>query len=158
MKYIFTIVDRSTRWCEAIPIPDQSAHTCTQALIANWISRFGVPRDITSDQGAAFTSAIWTNMAKVLGIQQHHTTSYHPAANGMVERFHRDLKSALRSRCSSGDWVTQLPWVLLGLRTTAKAATGTSSAEMLYGEPLSVPGDFWPQHMDPDNISTISVI
>ena len=69
-------------------------------------------------------------------------TSYHPQANGMVERFHRDLKAALRSRLNGPNWVDELLWVLLGLRTASKEDIHTSAAEMVYGTPLTVPGDF----------------
>ena len=151
MKYIFTMVDRSTRWCEAVPMPDQTTTSCAAAFIERWISRFGVPEHVTSDQGAVFTSAIWTSLSKTLGTHHHHTTSYHPASNGLVERFHRDLKASLRARCTDSQWVDQLPWVLLGLRTVAKEPLGTSAAEMVYGENLAVPGEFWPSPSDPDD-------
>ena len=144
MRYVLTMVDRSTRWCEAVPIPDQAAKTCTQAFVSNWIARYGIPADVTSDQGAAFTSALWTGLAKELGYQTHFTTSYHPQSNGLVERFHRDLKTAIRCRGSEGDWLSQLPWALLGLRTVPKDATKVSAAEMVYGQPITVPGEFWP--------------
>ena len=45
----------------------------------------------------------------------HHTTSYHPQANVMVERFHRDMKAALRSRLNRPNSVDELPWVLPSL-------------------------------------------
>jgi hypothetical protein len=35
-----------------------------------------------------------------------------------------------------------LPWVLLGIRTAPKEDLRTSSAELVYGAPLTVPGDF----------------
>ena len=152
MRYVLTMVDRSTRWCEATPIPDQSATACTTAFVSQWIARFGVPTDVTTDQGAAFTSALWTGLAKDLGYQVHHTTSYHPQSNGLVERFHRDLKAAIRCRCKDNDWLAQLPWVLLGLRTVPKDATKVSAAEMLYGQPLAVPGEFWPSRDPTDEL------
>ena len=67
----------------------------------------------------------------------------------MVERFHRSLKAALKARLIGNNWVEQLPWVLLGLRTAPKEDLGYSSAELVYGEPLTVPGEFtlpqaWP--------------
>ena len=43
-------------------------------------------------------SILWSQLSPLLGTELHHTTSYHPQANGMVERFHRDLKAALLSR------------------------------------------------------------
>ena len=47
--------------------------------------------------------------------QLHHTTAYHPQANGIVERFHRQLKAALKARLVGPAWVDELPLVLLGL-------------------------------------------
>ena len=60
----------------------------------------------------------------------------------MVERFHRQLKDALRARLVNQDWLSQLPWVLLGLRAAPKEDCGLSSAEMVFGEPLVLPGQF----------------
>ena len=46
MTYLFTVIDRLTRWPEVIPVPDAQA-TCAPALLSHWIARFGVPEDIT---------------------------------------------------------------------------------------------------------------
>uniref|UniRef100_A0A5S6QIV2 RNA-directed DNA polymerase n=1 Tax=Trichuris muris TaxID=70415 RepID=A0A5S6QIV2_TRIMR len=143
-RYLFTIVDRFTRWPEAIPMADTSATSCARVIIGHWIARFGIPNSMTSDRGAQFTSALWSAMAQLFGIRLHRTTAYHPQANGLVERFHRHLKSALRTRLTGPDWVDQLPWVLLGIRTAPKQDLATSSAELVYGAPLTVPGDFIP--------------
>ena len=93
---------------------------------------------MTSDRGSVFTSDIWSSLAQLLGVNLHHTTSYHPQANGMVERWHRTLKASLTAKCSTSDWCSQLPWVLLGLRTMPKDGLIQSSAEMVYGQPLVV--------------------
>jgi hypothetical protein len=42
----------------------------------------------------------------------------------------------------SQDWVSQLPWVLLGLRAAPKEKANISSAEMVYGTALTLPGEF----------------
>ena len=110
--------------------------------MGGWISRFGIPEDISSDRGSQFTSALWTEIAKRLGVKVHRTTAFHPQANGMVERFHRSLKAALKARLTGNNWVEELPWVLLGLRTAPNEDLGYSSAELVYGEPLTVPGEF----------------
>ena len=140
--YLLTVVDRFTRWPEAIPIKDATASTCAQALVLQWISRFGVPLHISTDRGTQFTSQLWSSISQSLGTRLHHTTAYHPQSNGLVERFHRHLKSALRARLSSPSWTKDLPWVLLGIRTAPKEDLGCSSAELVYGQPLTVPGDF----------------
>ena len=144
-RYLFTVTDRSTRWPEATPMEDETATSCASALLSSWISRFGLPEHITSDRGSAFISGLWSSLAHLLGIQLHHTTAYHPQANGMIERWHRTLKAALMTRCSSPDWAYHLPWVLLGIRTMPKEGLQVSSAEMVYGQPLVVPGEFFPQ-------------
>lgn len=141
-SHLLTIIDRTTRWPEAVPLKDTTAQECAKTLINSWISRFGVPTDITSDRGPQFTSTLWSEMAILLGSKLHRTTSYHPISNGIIERFHRTLKNALKARLSGPDWLTQLPWALLGIRTTPKEGLNTSPAEMVYGEPLTVPGDF----------------
>lgn len=60
--YLITIVDRFTRWPEAIPIKEATTKDCARALIAGWISRFGVPTKITSDRGRQFISQLWLEL------------------------------------------------------------------------------------------------
>jgi cleavage and polyadenylation specificity factor subunit 1 len=68
----------------------------------------------------------------------------------MVERFHHKMKSAIM--CHAGDhWTDSLPIVLLGLRTAYKEDLQASAADLVYGEPLRIPGELVvavPQDMD----------
>jgi hypothetical protein len=139
---LFTMVDRSTRWAEAVPVASMSSKACAEALFVGWIARFGVPVSITSDRGTQFASEFWAHMCEVLGIQHQMTTAYHPQANGLVERFHRQPKNSLQARLCGPDWASHLPWVLLGLRAASKEDAGVSSAELVYGSPLTLPGQF----------------
>jgi hypothetical protein len=45
--YLFTIIDRTSRWPEAVPLPSITAADCPRALFAGWVSIFGVPATIT---------------------------------------------------------------------------------------------------------------
>eukprot|EP00731_Ephydatia_muelleri_P025879 Em0017g962a len=101
---------RKIGWPEAIPLNDRTTVVCAQALISQWFARFGIPADMTSDRG---TSQLCNSIAQLLGIQVHHTTAYHPQANGP-------------------NWTADLPWVLLGIRTAPKDDLGCSSAELVY--------------------------
>ena len=60
----------------------------------------------------------------------------------MVEQMSLQLKTVLVACQSSASWQTELPWVLLGLRSVQLEASGVSAAEMLFGSPLSLPGQF----------------
>ena len=140
--YCLTCVDRFTRWPEAFPIPDQTAPTIAEALFTGWVSRFGVPEHISSDQGRAFESEVCQALMRLLGIAKHRTTAYNPASNGLVERFHRQLKQAIR--CQATDrWVEVLPCVLLGIRSCFKEDIGATAAELVYGTTLRLPGEFF---------------
>lgn len=141
-RYCLTIVDRTTRWPEAFPLPDITAETCAAALISGWIARFGCPVHITTDRGRQFVSHTFKQLAALIGATHHLTTSYHPAANGLVERLHRQLKAAITCHTSSS-WTEALPWVLLGIRSALKENLQTSAAEIVYGEPLRLPGQFF---------------
>ena len=141
-SHLLTIIDRTTCWPEAVPLRSTSTTDCARALIRHWISRFGVPLDLTSDRGPQFASTLWNEIAQQLGVQLHRTTAYHPQSNGLVERFHRTLKAALKARLQGPNWADELPWVLLGLRTAPKEDLGFSTAELVYGTPLTVPGEF----------------
>ena len=136
------MIDRTTRWPEAVPLSSISTGTCVRAFISAWISRFGVPATLTSDRGAQFTSSVWTGVCKVLGISASQRTSFHPQSNGMIKRFHRSLKSSLRARAADSDWVSHLPLVLLGLRFVPKEDTGFSISEAFYVSALTIPGEF----------------
>jgi cleavage and polyadenylation specificity factor subunit 1 len=141
-NHIFTMIDRSTRWLEAVPLKDISATSCAETFVAAWVARFGVPECITSDRGPQFTSAVWSALCAKLGMSRSLTTAFHPQSNGMVERAHRQLKDALRARAAGHDWPLHLPWVLLGLRTAPKEDSNISSAELCLGAPLTLPGEF----------------
>jgi hypothetical protein len=68
--YLFTIIDRTSRWPEAIPIAATTTVDCANALFQGWVSRFGVPAVITSDRGAQFTSFLWATLCSLLNPAQ----------------------------------------------------------------------------------------
>ena len=154
-SYLLTCVDRYTRWPEAFPMGDISAETVARVFVTHWVARFGAPSTITTDRGRQFESRLFHALASQLGTTRIRTTAYHPASNGLVERLHRQLKSSLMAH-DGPRWTETLPLVLLGIRTAVKADLGCSTAELVYGATLRMPGQFVaptgpPHDMDPTN-------
>jgi cleavage and polyadenylation specificity factor subunit 1 len=82
------------------------------------------------------------------GIQVLRTTVHHPMANGLVERLHWTLTAAIMCHTDQ-QWIVALPLVLLGIRTAFKEDLHASVAELVYGEPLRIPGELLTPSADP---------
>ena len=145
-KYLFTAVDRFSRWPIAIPLADITSESVIDAFAYGWVQTYGVPATITTDRGSQFSSVLFSQLAKTWGIKCLMTTPYHPEANGLVERFHRRLKEGLIALGAESprEWFWRLPMVLLAIRTTLKPDLGASPADLVFGEQLAVPGEALP--------------
>ncbi|KFD49746.1 hypothetical protein M514_09341, partial [Trichuris suis] len=118
--------DRFTRWPEAVPLRNAQAKTATFALSHRHGYRVS----------GYFPFRQRTKLAP--------TSAYHPQANGMVECFHRQLKSTLAAHAHRlSQWVDSLPFVMLGIRAAVKEELRYSSAELVYGSPLRPPAIFF---------------
>ena len=95
------------------------------------------------DRGRQFESALWKELMLLLGSTRIRTTAYHPCTNGMVECF-RQLKASLKS-CPPPTvrWTDSLPLILLGICAALKQDLNCSTAELVYGTTLRVPGEFF---------------
>ena len=140
-RYILTCVDRFTRWAEAAFIADITTDTIAHAFIVTGVSRFGVPLSLTSDRGGQFEANVWNKIMTLFGICCYRTSSYHPQANGMVEWFYHQLNSSLMASYQRENWALVLPIVLLGIRSTLEEDLHHSSAELVYGTNLRLPGE-----------------
>ncbi|XP_050548273.1 uncharacterized protein LOC126909907, partial [Daktulosphaira vitifoliae] len=142
--YCLTAIDRFSRWPEVFPIQDISAETIARTLFEGWIARYGVMERLTTDQGRQFESTLFTAVTQILGFRRIRTSAYHPPANGLVERFHRSLKTAIKCY-ETEHWTDVLPSVLMGLRSVIKEDLGLTPAEIVFGSTIRLPNEFFMQ-------------
>ena len=112
-------------------------------FLRTWVSRYGVPMTVVTDRSSQFTGKLWSTMCKKLHISHRTTTAYHSESNGMIKRVHRSLKASLRAKCQSASWTSELPLILLGLRSAPQESDAVSSFECAFEVPPILLGDFW---------------
>ena len=91
VKHILVIVDHFMRYTQAYVTKDQKVLTAAKTLYEGFISIFGSPKRILTDQGKAFTSEVVEQLCSQFGISQLTNTAYHPQGNGQVEQAHQTL-------------------------------------------------------------------
>ena len=139
-SYLFICVDRFTRWVEAYPMPDQSTSSVIAAL-GNHIQMFGTFSYIHSDSGCQFTSAAFKDYCRFLGCEHRISNIRYPQSNGLAERYIKTIKTALTAKLDRNNWVKYIPLIVLSINNTYKADLKCSSAELVFGQTLRLPGD-----------------
>ena len=85
VEHVLVIVDHFMRYTRADVTKDQKALTAAKTLYKGFISIFGAPEIILTDQGKAFTSEVMEQLCSQFKISQSTTTAYHPQGNGQAE-------------------------------------------------------------------------
>lgn len=94
-----------------------------------------------SDQGPNFESRLFQEMCRILGIRKTRTTPYHPACDGLVERFNCTL-TAIPSTCvdeRQTDWDLHLPVVTMAYRSSVQESTGFTPNRLMLGPEINIP-------------------
>ena len=110
-------------------------------------ARLGIPQQVLSDQGSNFMSKMLEQLYKMLGIEQLHTTPYHPQVNGLTERMVGVVKQMVVKCAKDSCWDDLLPLVMFAYRKVPQTSAGFSPFELLYGRevrgPLDVVKNAW---------------
>ncbi|XP_062601794.1 uncharacterized protein LOC134263457 [Saccostrea cucullata] len=163
-RYILTVVDYSTRYPEAVALKNIDTETVAEALVEIF-SRVGIPKEVLSDMGTQFTSNIMKEVGRLLSFKQLVTTPYHPACNGLVEKFNGTLKSMLRKMSSERpkDWDRYLPALLFAYREVPQESTKFSPFDLVYARnvrgPMAVLKELWTkEEKDPEVKTTYQYV
>ncbi len=139
------------------------ARSVVRAL-SQFISIFGVPRVIQSDQGSNFSSHLFAQVLKQLRVAHSQASAYHAQSQGALERFHQTLKSMLHAYCAqmNRDWEEGLLWLLLVAREVIQESTGFSPNNLVFGHkvwgPLALLRDNWAEVQPPQNLINMLMV
>ena len=134
MGHMFLIViDAHSKWAEVVPT-DSSTSSKTIDILLTIFARFGLPKQIVSDNAPNFTSDELKNFVRSNAIKHISSAPYHPATNGIAERFVQIFKNAMKSaKKDCGSLHTKLSKFLLAYRNSQNHTTRESSARLLLG-------------------------
>ena len=85
-EYIMVVCDYFSKYTEAYAIPNHTAQVVADKLVTEFVTHFGVPQQLHSDQGREFESDLFQELCRLLEIDKTRTTPYRPQSDGLVER------------------------------------------------------------------------
>jgi len=153
-EVILVVVDRFTKYAHFFALKHPySAITVAKVLYDGVIKLHGMPQTMVSDRDKVFTSQVWTELFKLVGVQLRFSTAYHPQTDGQTERVNQCLEMYLYCAVSDnpkqwGSWLAQAEF---WYNTNFHSALGCSPFKALYGYeptlgiPCPVPPDATPQ-------------
>ncbi|GFY31730.1 retrovirus-related Pol polyprotein from transposon 17.6 [Trichonephila clavipes] len=124
-RYVLVIMDHFSKWVEIIPLKKASARVIADNFFDNYISRFGAPIKLISDNGLQFVSDIFEKLSERLGIRHVKTVVYRPEAN-RTERVNRHLVQMIANYVNEqyDTWDQFLREFAYAIRTAVNETTG----------------------------------
>ena len=95
---VILCVDRHSSYLVAVPAKDKglTAEAVARQMISHWLTVFGTPKAIYSDNGSHFTSVWLRTMCRLMGVHPPWTVAYHSRSNGRAEVAGRQLFEQLK--------------------------------------------------------------
>ena len=125
-------------------MPNQEAPTVAKLLVEEFVVRFGVPRQLHSDQGRNFESAVFGEMSTARHRQdQDYSPEISVRWHGRKVQPYRTQEDMLSKFVAQNqrDWDEHLPFVMMACRSSVHETTGCSPSELMLGRELRLPID-----------------
>ncbi|GJV23266.1 reverse transcriptase domain-containing protein [Tanacetum coccineum] len=134
-------MDYFTKWIEAKPVATITGARVKKFVCDNVVCRFGLPREIVSDNGKKFRDNPFKDWCEKLSIRQCFASVKHPQANGLVERANRSLGEGIKARLGekNKNWVEEISHVLWAHRTMIKSSNGETPFSLTYEAEAVIP-------------------
>ncbi|RVW76146.1 Transposon Ty3-I Gag-Pol polyprotein [Vitis vinifera] len=134
---IIVVVDRFSKYATFIAAPtDCTVEETTRLFLKHVVKYWGLPKYIISDRNPRFTGKFWTELFKLMGLELHFSTSFHPQTDGQTERVNALLELYLRHFVSANqrDWAKLLDIAQFSYKLQRSEATNKSTFELATGQ------------------------
>lgn len=140
LKYILTLQDDLTKFSIAYPISNATAEESCECLV-HFITLFGIPKSILTDQGTNFTADLFKRTCEFLRIKQIWSSPYYPQTQGALERSHSTLKEYLKSYVNENqsNWHKFVYTAMLTYNSTVHTTTRFTPYELVFGHKPFIP-------------------
>lgn len=135
---ILVVVDRFTKYAHFIAMKHPiSVQSVTKAFTDNVFKLHGLPTVMVTDRDRIFTSKLWQDLFKSLGVTLHFSTSYHPQTDGQTERVNQCLENYFRCMAFQhpkkwNNWLAHAEW---WYNTSFHTSLKMTPFHALYGRP-----------------------
>ena len=142
---ILTFVDHLTKTAHFVPTRSTIDASGSAELYIDHVFRLhGLTKVLVCDRDPRFTSEVFRQVFRILGVRLNFSTSNHPQTDGMTERVHRVIGQMLRSTVNhrQNNWDEVLPMCEFAYNDLLQSSTSDTPFFLSYGfHPLS-PADF----------------
>ena len=139
LDYVLTIVDALSRFVRFVACNKNITGEGTLKLImSEWISHYGCPREILSDNDVRFSSekGFYQRAFSTLGINTRFSLPRHPESNGICERVNRSFVQNVRILSmdkKTVEWPKLVPFVTYIMNSQVSPQTGYTPHELFLG-------------------------
>jgi hypothetical protein len=110
--------------------------------IKNVWKRFGFPKIFISDRDPRFSSKVFQEIAKTMGIKSRMSTAFHPQTDGETERVNQELEVYLRMFCATepDQWNHYLPMAEFAHNSRVHDSIKQTPFNVILGsDPIGIP-------------------
>jgi hypothetical protein len=142
-KYGLVGVDQFSKWVEIWALSEQTAETIAETFFDQWVTRYGVPIQIHTDQGKNFDGNFFKSFCTLLEVVKTRTTPYRPSSNGQVERYNRVILQFIRCflEGKQKNWDKYVSVLGMALRASVNRSTGFTANMLHLGREVNMPSD-----------------
>jgi transposase InsO family protein len=112
--FLVTVIDAYSRYVVHWELLTSMTAADVRLVVQEAVERTGASPQVVTDNGSQFTAAEFKDLVRRFALRHIRIRTYHPESNGVVERFHRSTREALRpstltnlgqARALIGGWV-----------------------------------------------------